>query len=406
MLPTILFALELSGRLAASDCSLTSVGVQPLTDSGTGEYLGFRGGLYPDGSSSRPSAHLAAGTAIATNEIVPRDASGAVDPLNGSIVLVSVGMSNTTQEFSTFVQRAALDGSRNPQLVIVDGAQGARDVSSWTDPASDTWDTLDQRLAMAGVSPAQVQVVWVKQAQAGPSMFGAFPAHAIRLQLDLERLARNLVERYPFVRIAYFSSRTRAYVDDPRTLNPEPFAFESGFSVRWMIEDQLNGSNDLNYDPALGPVRAPWLSWGPYLWTDGENARSDGLVWRCDDLQPDFTHPSASGRAKVADQLSAFFRTDPTARTWYLRPPPAFATCTASASPSSGQAPLGVRFTASAALPANVTDYAWTFDDGTYATTQNPLKTFASPGTYAAHLTATDAADSAVSCDVTLTVTP
>ena len=33
----------------------------PLTDLGSGQYLGFAGGLYPDGKNSRPSAHADAG---------------------------------------------------------------------------------------------------------------------------------------------------------------------------------------------------------------------------------------------------------------------------------------------------------------------------------------------------------
>jgi hypothetical protein len=103
-------------------------------------------------------------------------------------------------------------------------------------------------------------------------------------------------------------------------LNPEPYAYESGFSVRWVIERQLAGAPELNPDPALGPVESPWLAWGPYLWADGLTARADGLVWECADFQNDGTHPSASGRDKVADQLLRFFERDPSARPWFLEP--------------------------------------------------------------------------------------
>ncbi len=72
--------------------------------------------------------------------------------------------------------------------------------------------------------------------------------------------------RYPNILIVYLSSRTRAYTNDPVTENPEPFAFESGFAVQWTIADQINGTGNLNFDPAKGPVVAPYLSWGPYLW--------------------------------------------------------------------------------------------------------------------------------------------
>src|SRR5690349_2763314 len=38
-----------------------SIDLTPLTDLGSGEYLGFAGGLYPDGKNSRPFAHEEAG---------------------------------------------------------------------------------------------------------------------------------------------------------------------------------------------------------------------------------------------------------------------------------------------------------------------------------------------------------
>ena len=41
-------------------------------------------------------------------------------------------------------------------------------------------------------------------------------------------------------------------------LNPEPYAFESAFAVRWLIGRQLDGKEGLNFDAAKGPVRAPW----------------------------------------------------------------------------------------------------------------------------------------------------
>ena len=101
------------------------------------------------------------------------------------------------------------------------------------------------------------------------------------------------------------------------TLNPEPFAYESAFSVKWMIENQINGTGNLSFDPASGV--APWISWGPYLWADGTAGRSDGFIWECSDTAMDFTHPATSGEDKVAAELMAFFKTDPTATPWFLR---------------------------------------------------------------------------------------
>src|SRR6185369_14564149 len=118
-------------RLAA-DCSVTNRGVAPLNEMGFNTYSNATGGLYPNGANTRPPAHESAGLQIATNEIVPLNSSGNPDTNSGKIVLLSLGVSNTTQEWAsgdnvthnvtnTFKYRADLDPSKNPQLVIVDG---------------------------------------------------------------------------------------------------------------------------------------------------------------------------------------------------------------------------------------------------------------------------------------------
>ncbi|MDA2939035.1 VCBS repeat-containing protein, partial [Acidobacteria bacterium AH-259-A15] len=71
--------------------------------------------------------------------------------------------------------------------------------------------------------------------------------------------------------------------------------------------------------PRRGPVRSPWLAWGPYLWSDGIRGRSDGLVYTRDDLASDGTHPSMSGREKVAKLLLRFLKQEPTARLWFVK---------------------------------------------------------------------------------------
>jgi hypothetical protein len=89
--------------------------------------------------------------------------------------------------------------------------------------------------------------------------------------------------------------------------------------MRWLIQDQIAGKPELNYDPARGPVKSPVLLWGPYLWADGETPRkADGLAYKREDLSDkDGTHPSESGRSKVADLLLKFFENDATATPWF-----------------------------------------------------------------------------------------
>src|SRR5258708_12838893 len=118
------------------------------------------------------------------------------------------------------------------------------------------------------------------------------------------------------MRIAFLASRIYAgYSSGPA--NPEPFAYEFGFSVKWLIAAQIAGQQELNFDPAKGPVRSPWIAWGPYLWADGLQGRKDGLVWRRENFPQDCMHPSGSGREKVAKILFEFLRTNPTSKPWF-----------------------------------------------------------------------------------------
>src|SRR5207253_2609269 len=93
--------LALPARRLIADCSVTNLGVAPLNDMGFTAYSNSTGGLYPNGANTRPRAHESAGMRIATNEIVPLNASGSTDTNNGKIVLLSLGVSNTTQEWAS-----------------------------------------------------------------------------------------------------------------------------------------------------------------------------------------------------------------------------------------------------------------------------------------------------------------
>lgn len=276
-----------------AECSLSSTGLVPLTDMGRRRYRGYRGGLYPAGRNRPTTAYLRKGLASARQ----------VRPIDSKIVLLSIGMSNATAEFAAFKRIADRDSAKNPNVTIVDGAQDGWDAERVkADPTY--WDTVDERLGAADVGPNQVQAVWLKESIAGEDR--RFPKDAKALQADLRSIVRTMRARYPNLRLVYLSSRT--YGGYAITgLNPEPAAYDSGYAVRGVIQDRMGGK-----------LKGAWLGWGPYLWTDGLRGRSDGLVWACDDVDDDGTHPSKAGVQKVVNLLLTFFKTDPTARRWFL----------------------------------------------------------------------------------------
>lgn len=265
-----------------------ALGLVPLSEL-TGSYHGWDGGLYGAGKNVPPAAHQQLADK-ACAEIRGLDFQGK-PAAEGKIVLLSLGMSNTTQEFSRFLPLANGDARKNAQLIIVDGAQGGQ--------------------------TAQVQVLWMKQANAGPSQ--GRESEKQRLQDDVQQVVLNARQKFPNVKLAFLSSRIYAgYAQTP--LNPEPYAYEGAFAMRGLIQKQMNGDAALNADPAKGEVKAPVLLWGPYLWAAGATPRKgDGLTYLPEDFAGDGTHPSQSGAAKVAKLLLDFFTTDANAKPWFMK---------------------------------------------------------------------------------------
>jgi hypothetical protein len=271
----------------------------PLTEL-TGTYQGQDGGLY-GGGKNEPSAELSARAKQAVAQIRPLNAEGK-PAADGKIVMVSLGMSNTTMEFGTFKKLADGDSHKAGNLVIVDCAQGGKTASAWANNEQ-VWDEALNRIKKSEVTPAQVQVMWLKQANAGPST--GWPAATDTLRDDIKKDIQHAREKYPNLKVVFLSSRIYAGYATTR-LNPEPYAYEGAFAVRNVIHDQEKD----------GPV----LLWGPYLWTNGEKGRAvDGLKWLREDCSDrDGTHPSAKGQEKVAHLLLDFFTTNPNAKPWFV----------------------------------------------------------------------------------------
>jgi len=324
----------------AGDCN-PSDPVTAIYDLGNGTYKTFEGGLYSGGSNDRPAAHESAGL-LRAQSMMPLDTSGNPDD-DGVIVLISIGFSNMTQEWAagavgepasaalTFRAKAlALQaaGQVNPQLRIIDGATGGATSNQWAvsppNLMTNPWSVPMTRLQQAGLTRFQVQVACVKTTRGGPTECiapdGSTLGNAGVLAGDYAGMARNLLTVFPNIKLVYFMPRTYGGYA-LTTLMPEPYAYESGFGIRWMIDAQISGSGaygDLNYDISNGPVAAPWVAWGAYLWANGETPNGLGLSWSVDDFRPDDrTHPSGSGVDKAGSAILEFFMNDSTTQPWF-----------------------------------------------------------------------------------------
>jgi len=292
----------------------------PINDLGTGYYLDSEeGGLYANGSNVRPEPHDSDGVTFA-KEVQPLDQFGNPSP-TGKYVFMSIGESVAQQPFFEFLALANADPSINSSMVIVNGATGGATASDLALPNNNFWNVItNDYLPNAGVTAKQVQVAWVNDVNGGPA--GTFPSDMTKIQGNFESIAQNLLIKFPNIRLAYFSTiNYTGYSNGLKNLSNEPYSYETGFAVKNAIQDQINGKANLNYNPLNGKVVAPWIDWGPYYWANGMLPRSDGLVWTCQDLQADGTHPSDPvGRIKTSTQLLNYLKSDDTASIWFLAP--------------------------------------------------------------------------------------
>jgi hypothetical protein len=324
---------------AASVCgseplTISAAPLVSLLDMAPGQtYYGFSGGLYENGLNTMPGDHETDGLAAA-NAITPLATNG-TPSASGKIVLLGIGasaqslewcgvssncLSSTNPSFMTFA--AANPGVNHSSLVIVNGTQSAYDAGHWSNPGKPGYDVIrDHRLAPAGLKEAQVQIVWVEDADAFPTVSLPSPqADAYTLENRYGGIARALRTRYPNLKEVFFSSRVYGgYATTAQ--NPEPYAFESGLSVKWLVQAQINQMRTSVVDPVAGDLNqngsAPWIAWGPYTWANGATANAQGTFYLRNDFAPDGTHPNFNGQTKVGNLLLNFFLNSEFTRCWF-----------------------------------------------------------------------------------------
>lgn len=361
-----------SSPLTVSSSSNTAmIPIMDMTNPAV-NYLSFAGGLYENSSDDIPTDHASAGQTVAAT-IQPLDSNGSPSA-SGKVVLVSIGMSNAADEFGVFRSTAADNSSVNhTTLVIANGAKGGITACYWTvaqgtppcgASATNQYDRVrDDVLTPLGMTESQVEAVWIKEANGGPGVSGcgasgdlpcnslcdpsnagcsntSTTTEALRYELQLGEILRAAQSRWPNLKVAFLTSRIYAgYATDD--LNPEPYAYEYGYSVKWLIEAQINQIRTGTVDPVAGDLNyanstVPWVAWGPYIWADGDTPRSDGLIWcnaqpaaPCkgeEDFQSDGTHPDSLGQQKVAygantpgstQNLLDFFLNAPYTKAWF-----------------------------------------------------------------------------------------
>lgn len=271
-------------------------GLTPLIDMNAGQtYQGETGRLYDSGNGI-PTAHLAAAPSIS--------------PIDGRIGVISLGMSNGSEEWRAFMTEAVRGNLVAPEIKLGNGAVPGHTASDWADRDNNAWDLAVQFIADDGLAPSDVQVVWMKMG----SRLSAFQGLEFQAAIDLEagwirQAVANAETLFPNLKRVYVSSRIYTGYSDNLNHEEPTTGYNNAWSNRMVVADSLAGAV------------TTWVAWGPYLWADGTNPRSDGLTWEAADFERDGVHPSASGEAKVADMLLSFFRDDPSTCPWFPADP-------------------------------------------------------------------------------------
>jgi hypothetical protein len=267
--------------------------------------------LYPD-TNMMPASHRVSGEAIAAT-IQPLNANGNVDLVNGKIVAVIEGISNTFHEANYFIQYFwQTNTAVNPKIEIVNKAVPGCPLICWVAKG-------------VGAIDRQVQIVIMKHSNNMPQEANGaprfpeppfttiaskrFPYHADTTKGMLKIRVLDLKKKYPNLKLLYLTSRSYGgWGCAPSAYGySEPVALEEGFSTKWLIEDQI-----LAKDPDLAfaepNAKAPWMAWGPYLW-DSRWTR---------DMFSDGVHPCVSGgQLIVAEKWYNFLMQDGTSRPWF-----------------------------------------------------------------------------------------
>ncbi len=288
--------------------------LEPINELGKVEYKGYTGGLYPNGSNTMPSAFYTDAIAAAS-AVQPLDSKGNPSA-NGKVGLISIGPSTVfmfSEDLATKITRVP---GINPKMTFINGGVPAQDLNKIHDQQAKYWVNVESRVAQAGLTNAQIQVAWVQEDDLRNTT-SAFPERANMLVDEFTYLFQQLKIRYPNLQIIYLTGRhTTEYMpNDAKDKHQEPRAYYNGWAMKWLIEQQINGSNELSYKGSSPKV--PLLMWGPYFWTQGSKTRDDGYEFKPDMVNEDGVHPNANGKSKVANDLLSFWQQDPISQIWF-----------------------------------------------------------------------------------------
>lgn len=330
--------IVLSGRLFAQGpvCDALTPGLIPLNDLGAGFFEGYQGGFYPMGQLTEApmSQHFKKGRSFAKG-IQPLNASGAVDFDNGVVLMAGFGPSvplHLVDSLISIVHNNSDGYITNPCFDLINLCVGGRGLDFAVGPDSDRyWDSIENKLISTGYNINQLQIGWMyfnaKYDSLNPI---EFPEHALAVKEDYKIWLQQCKERFPNMKIVLVSGRHYGgYCDTTIEQLPaagEPASYYNNFTVKWLIEDQINNEPDLKY---TGPAAiVPYINWGPYFWTNGAIPRiTDGRNYPCSKFSDDGLHLTDPTNHEDADYMMQYLYNSEYAK-YYVKKSAKWNSCT------------------------------------------------------------------------------
>lgn len=288
----------------------------PLIDLGKRTYLGFKGGLYPNGANLASGKYAKDLLSFARN-IIPKDTSGK-SSATGVVGFISLGGSTTGNLMNALLAKTVGNPVTNPSLFMLNCANGKHtgSINNMINPADPYWTYVNNRLTSAKLSYKQVQVVYLETEDSFYTT--TFPDRAFRARDEYESALRLFKTKFPQLKLVYVLGRTTTFNVDNVT-NSEPCPYYNGWACKFVIEDQINGVAGTVYKGQSAV--APMITWGWYEWANGTNVpRSDGFTWQ-ESNTVDGLHANDAGEDTLSSRFQNFLLTDSAAKTWYGKKP-------------------------------------------------------------------------------------
>src|SRR6185503_17565161 len=122
-----------------------------------------------------------------------------------------------------------------------------------SDPFGIYWEThIPAALVAASITWEDIQVLWIQtndRADDDPAP-AAFPVSSWNRVIEWKKILHNALYFFPNLKMAFLTSPGyMGYWDQPGP-QMEPNNYENAFSVRDVIDRQITGDPELNFDPA------------------------------------------------------------------------------------------------------------------------------------------------------------